>query len=283
MRIGLAQSLAALLVIGAACASSRDEVTGGSEDPVQLIVPEAIAWEPGGPYELKLGIANYTRMILMAAEPRVEASDATIYRMDGTVACATKKADQTVYEKWAAKALQPGQRWEVKRDLHEECPLLGPGVYRYEANYRMNNAEALRSLYVAHLGPQGGKILVREGATSMKYEDLQAALENPTENELAAEQVAPPATELNPEAVAAATAAAKDEAAGKTAPAEAMPSVSEIRACVDKELLDRGLNAYGDPKGTSYGKSPPVDESGRILYVAGRNPTIRRACKVPKF
>ncbi len=282
MRIGLAQWLAALLVVGSACASSREEATGGPEDPVQLIVPEVLAGEPGGPFDLKLGIANYTPMILMAVEPRVEASDVTVYRLDGTVACKTPAAVQKVYEKWAPKALQPGSRWEVKRDLREYCPLLGPGIYRYEANYRMNTAEALRSLYTAHLGPQGGKVLVKEGATSMKYEDLVAAVENPSEEEIAAQPLTEPSTEVNPDE-AATPPPAEPGAAVATVSNEPPPSAAEIRACVDKELLDRGLNAYGDPKGTTYDGNPPADEYSRILYVASRSPAIRRACTVPTF
>src|SRR5512147_1872635 len=178
MRIGLAPAFAALTVLASACASTQ-EPTGGPESAVQLQVPEVLAWEPGGPFEVKLSVVNYTKMILMAVEPKVEASDVTLYSLDGNVACKTPRAVTKVYEKFTTKGFQPGTRWEVKRDLHDFCPNLPAGLYRFEANYVMNSAEALRSLYTAHLGPQGGRVLLKEGATSLKYEDLVAAVESP--------------------------------------------------------------------------------------------------------
>jgi hypothetical protein len=292
MRIGAAQSLAAFVLIASACATTRSndiEPTGGPDASVQLQVPEVLAWEPEGPYDLKLNIVNYTPMILMAVEPKVEASDVTVYRMDGSVACRTPRAVQKVYEKWTIKGFQAGQHWEVKRDLKKNCPNLEPGLYRYEANYRMNTAEALRSLYSAFLGPQGGKILVKENATAMKYEDLVATVENPDAVDAGAapaaspEPAATPATASSPAATAATSPATSAEPAAAAASTEPVPSAGEIRTCVDKELADRGLNAYGDPKGTTYDGNPPTDEYGRILYVASRNPGIRRACKIPKF
>ncbi len=289
MRIGVAQSLAALVLIASACASTSNDIvepTGGPEAVVQLQVPEVLAWEPDGPYDLKIQVVNYTSMILMAVEPRVEASDFTLYRMDGSVACKTPRAVQKVYEKYYVKALPAGQRWEVKRDLKKTCPNLTPGIYRFEANYRMNSAEALRSMYTAFLGPQGGKVLVKQDATSMKYEDLVATVENPDVFSAAAEPAAgtePATASTTPDSPSAATPAAATEPAASATSTEPVPSAVEIRACVDKELADRGLNAYGDPKGTTYDGNPPTDEYGRILYVASRNPGIRRACKIPKF
>ncbi len=285
MRIGAAQSLAALVVITSACATtSFQEPTGGPEAVVQLQVPEVLAWEPEGPFDVKLDIVNYTSMILMAVEPRVEASDVTVYRADGSVVCRTPRAVEKTYEKWAVKGLQPGQHWQVKRDLKANCQSLEPGLYRYEVNYRLNYAEALRSLLTGFLGPQGGKILVKEGATYMKYEDLVAAVDNPDAVETAAAAVpaaAAPAAGAEPAATSSSPAATvQPEVAAASEP---IPSASEIRACVDKELSDRGLNAYGDPKGTTYDGNPPTDEYGRVLYVASRNPGIRRACKIPKF
>jgi hypothetical protein len=301
MRIGLSQALAVIVVVASACATTH-EPTGGTDAPVQLLVPAVLAWEPEGPFEINLAIANYTRMIYMAVEARVEASDVTVFRLDGTVACKTPRAVEKTYERWTVKSLQPGRHWELKRDVREYCRDLGPGVYRYEANYRANYAEEqLRSIFVAFLGPQGGKVLVREGASSMKYEDIMAAVEKPetatasaaasAAQPAAGEPTAAPAVAAEPtaagEPATAPAVAGEPTAAGElaTAPAsEPAPSAAEIHACVDKELRDRGLNAYGDPLGTTYKNgNPPVDEYGRILYVASRNPAIRRACKVPKF
>jgi hypothetical protein len=265
MRFGLAQSLAIFVGIGSACATAH--TTGGPEAPVQLLVPEVLAWEPGGRYDLKVAIVNGTQMTMEIAEPKVEAFEVTVYRLDGTVACKTPEAVQKVYLRWADKQLMPAAHWELKRDLHQDCPGLAPGVYRYEASYRANSVEGVpSSLYRGVLGPQGGKVLLREGATSMKYEEIVAAVEHP-------EATAPAASEPS------VTPAGATE---QTAAAAPQPSAAEMRACVEKELRDRGMNAYGDPAGTKYADgTPPVEESGRILFVAGRYPDIRRACKIP--
>ncbi len=277
MRIGLAQSLAVFVGIASGCATAH--TTGGPDAPVQLQVPEVLAWEPEGPFDLKFAISNGTQMTFFIAEPKVEASDVTVYGLDGTVVCRTPRAVQKVYEKWAVKQLFPGKHWELQRDLRKDCPHLGPGTYRYEANYRANSAEnATNSLYQAVLGPQGGKVLVREGATAMKYEELVAEVAKPATP--AASAAEPAAGGAEPAAAGAAEPAAGAQPA---AAAEPMPSAAEIRACVDKELRDRGLNAYGDPQGTHYDNGTPVEESGRILYVASRNAAIRRACKIPMF
>ncbi len=276
MRVGLVPTLASFVLL-AACASTQ-KVQGGADSPVQLQVPDYLAWDLDGPFEVPISIVNCTPMILMAVEIRPESSDVSIMDSTGKVVCKTPRAVEKVYEQWRVKALQVGQRWELKRDIREYCQNLGPGAYRYEVNYRLNSSEtALRSQYVAFLGPISGKLLVQRDATAMKYEDLVAVLDNPGLLDGAAAEAG--AGEPAP------AAQAKDQpapASGEAAPAGV--EVSEIRACVDKELADRGLNAYGDPKGTKYadGKTP-VDEFGRILYVASKNPSIRKACKVPMF
>jgi hypothetical protein len=56
-----------------------------------------------------------------------------------------------------------------------------------------------------------------------------------------------------------------------------------IRSCVDRELARRGLNAYGDPPETSYPGGAPVQEEGRVLYVASRHPEIREICGIKAF
>lgn len=273
MRFGVARSMAVLVGLASACATTHSSTTGGPDAPVQLQVPEVLAWEPEGPFDLKMALANGTKMTFVIAEPKVEASEVTLYRPDGAVACRTPRAAQKTYEKWAVKQLFPGKHWELQRDLHRDCSTLQPGVYRYEASYRANAAEnATNSLYQGMLGPQGGKVLVREGATAMKYEELVAEVQKPAETEASAVE---PAADAAQPAVAGEPAT---EAASQPA-----LSPTEIRACVDKELRDRGLNAYGDPQGTRYDSGTPVEESGRILYVASRNATIRKACKIPMF
>ena len=71
MRTRLAPSFAALMLAGSACATAHG--TGGPDAPVQLVVPDVLAWEPGGPFELPLTLVNGTSMPFSIAEPKVEA------------------------------------------------------------------------------------------------------------------------------------------------------------------------------------------------------------------
>ena len=265
MRIGVTLSLSLLVTVASACAAIRAP-RGGPGSPVQLRVPVALAWEPEGPYEIEMSLFNATGMGYTMVQAEVEATEVTIYRPDGTVVCKTPAAVQKVYKVYAVTQLDSGAHWTLKRDLRKDCQNLSPGIYRYEASYRANNAES-SGLYQAFLGPQGGEVLVRPGASSMTYDDVMAALEGTN---------------------ADASDAGKEEPATAAAPVPAAPapspSVDEIHSCVDKELHDRGLNPYGDPEGTVYANgTTPVDEFGRILYVASRNAAIRGACKIPKF
>ena len=66
----------------------------------------------------------------------------------------------------------------------------------------------------------------------------------------------------------------------RTQATRASVSADVFRACVDRELSARGLNAYGDPGGTTYPGGPPAPEGGRVLYVAGRIEEIRLACSL---
>jgi hypothetical protein len=53
-------------------------------------------------------------------------------------------------------------------------------------------------------------------------------------------------------------------------------------SCVDRELASRGLNAYGDPAGTTYppGQMPPARARGWSAIVA-RHPDIGAVCFYP--
>lgn len=265
MRIGATLSLSLLVAFASACATTLAP-RGGPGSPVQLHVPAVLAWEPEGPYDIDMTVLNATNMAFTMVEAQPEATEVTVYRPDGTIACKTPAAVQKTYHIYAVGLLNSGAHWNIKRDLRKDCLDLSPGLYRYEASYRANTAET-SGVYRAFLGPQGGQVLVRTGASSMTYDNILAAVDGtkPTD-----------ATDAGPDVV-------KEEPATATAP-EPSPSAAEVHSCVDKELRDRGLNAYGDPDGATYANgTPPVDESGRILYVASRNPGIRRACKIPMF
>lgn len=72
------------------------------------------------------------------------------------------------------------------------------------------------------------------------------------------------------------------EVAPRPTPAE--EAAARRRACVERELSDRGLNAYGDPPGTVYtGGTPLFDEKtgrreDRLDHVLARVPAIAAAC-----
>lgn len=67
-------------------------------------------------------------------------------------------------------------------------------------------------------------------------------------------------------------------------PTPAQEAAARRRACVERELSERGLNAYGDPPGTIYaGGTPLFDEKtrrreDRLDHVLARVPAIAEAC-----
>jgi hypothetical protein len=310
----LAPSIAAAALLATGCATSQPS-SGAHLAPIRLIVPEVMAWEPEGPYDLKLVIFNGTSMQIQITSAQAEAAQVTLFRPDGSIACKTQNPAKKTYDIWFIRKLNGGKGMELRLDVRPECKDLPAGVYRYEVVYVANNAHgSSAALYQGIFGPETGRVLVRDGATALPFEELKAAVEAPAAAPAAV--VAAPSAGASrsrdtepagtaPEASAAsAPAAAAPDAAAPAAAASAAPaaaalaataasapagtvepavSPAEIRACVDRELAARGLNAYGDPKGTNYDSGTPVDEYGRILYVASRNPGIRRTCGIPKF
>jgi hypothetical protein len=281
-------ALAALAASGCATTSSSE----GYQAPIHMQAPEYVAWEPEGPFDLKLTVFNGTKMQIEIVGMKEEAAQVTLRRADGAVACRTPNPAKKTYDIWWTRKLNAGSGMELKLDVRDYCRDLAPGVYRYEVIYVANNAAGAKgSFYQGIFGPETGHVLVREGATKLKYEDLRAALDQP--NAAPAQAAAEPAVAPAPAAAAAEPAQAQPAAATTTAAAQPVPAAAEpeapalspkeIRACVDRELAARGLNAYGDPKGTVYDGGSPVDEYGRILFVASRNPAIRRACGIPRF
>jgi len=279
----LAPTIAAAL-LAAGCASTPS--SGRYLAPVRMTVPELVAWEPDGPFDLKLVVFNGTAMQLQIVGAKPEAAQVTLLRADGSVACKTPNPVKKSYDIWWLRKLNANTGMDVKLDVRSFCKDLTPGAYRYEAIYVANPVEgALGSMYQGIFGPEAGRVLVAEGATKLKYEDLRAALDAKPGEAAPAAAAAAAAPEGSAPA-AEGTAPAAEPGKAEPAPAAAQePAVSpaEIRACVDRELAARGLNAYGDPKGTVYNSGTPVDEYGRILYVASRNPAIRHVCGIPKF
>lgn len=254
----------AFLVTG--CVGPR-KATGGPGSSVRLDVPAELAWDPEGPFPLRFTVFNATPMMLFMVKPRPEATEVIVYRADGQVACRTPRPVNEDVEGWNVMKVKSLTGLELSLDLQYECRGIVSGIYRYEVNFLARNAVGVTDhVWAGSLGPQGGRLLVRNGASRLKYADLLAALDG--------KEIAAP-----PPASVSATGATLDPA---TTPA-ATGDANAVRACVDKELSDRGLNAYGDPSGTRYENGPPTDEYGRVLYVASRNVTIRKACGITGF
>lgn len=60
-------------------------------------------------------------------------------------------------------------------------------------------------------------------------------------------------------------------------------TAAQARACVDAELERRGLDRFGNAAGTTYPDGTPVQDDGRVLYVAARHRDIRTACGIPSY
>jgi hypothetical protein len=66
-------------------------------------------------------------------------------------------------------------------------------------------------------------------------------------------------------------------------PGNAGTAPDATAACVDRELQRRGLDAYGEPLGTTTSPAlPPAVGPDRIDRVLARYPEIRTTCKVPE-
>ncbi len=284
----LAPTIAAAAVLAAGCAT-RPPPSGGYQAPIRLQVPELVAWEPDGPFDLKLVVFNGTGMQIQIVGMKEEAAQVTLFRADGSVACKMPNPAKKTYEIWWIRKLNAGTGMDLQLDVRQYCKDLQPGAYRFEVIYVANNAfGSMASLYQGIFGPEKGRVLVRAGATQLKFEELSAALGEKTPEPEAAPAPAEPATPVAPPATAPAVAepekpAAEPKPASAAQDPEPALSPGEVRACVDRELASRGLNAYGDPAGTVYQDGAPVDEYGRVLYVASRYPAIRRACGIPRF
>ena len=252
-----------LAALGLFCAPAR--LDGGPGSPVRLDVPEAVGWEPEGPFLLRLTVYNASGHRLVLAQPRPEAVQVKVFRLsDGTPACRTPGASRTTAEGWDARYVLASQGLHLSVDLRPYCRHLGEGLYRYELVYVANPAASSEAVFTGTLGPRSGRIAIGAGLSSDDAA-LAAALAEPASGR-------PPAPSPQP-----------TPGAGTASASPPAQSAESVKACMDRELAARGLNAYGDPQGTTYPDGPPADEGGRVLYVAGRNPEIRAACHIQGF
>jgi hypothetical protein len=268
--------------LGLSCATAP--MTGGPESPVRLDTEAAVGWEPEGPFTLDLVIYNASGRRIELAQPRKEAVQVKVFRSsDGKLVCKTPAPTRQGAEGWDVKGIRNASGLKVSVDVWPYCQNLTEGVYRYEAVYAANGATS-GTPFTGLLGPQGGQIVLRAGI-SRDEAALAAALAD-----AAAHPAAPTAGAAEPSAANGEAAKGEQPSAPQPASpppsqaaAQPAPSPDSVRACVDKELAARGLNAYGDPQGTRYEDKPPVEEGGRILYVASRVAAIRAACRIPGF
>lgn len=243
-------SLGIAVALSVSCATPQ--LDGGPGSPVLLQTPAEVGWEPGGPDRLPLTLLNASGHRLVLVKPRPEAVQVKVFRPDGSMACKTPRPSDARAEGWEARALLASQELGLVVDVSPYCRDLAVGVYRYEVTFLANQASMSEAMFTGLIGPQGGRLAVGAGLSS--------------------------------DAAALGTVLAGGLRAEPPRPAVPAPQSSEAAiACIDRELAARGLNAYGDPQGTTYPGGPPAEEGGRALYVAGRNGEIRAACGIRGF
>lgn len=266
-------TLAAAAAVSISCAAAQH--SGGAESPVRLDTQATVGWEPGGPFMLDLTVYNATGHRIMLVQPVKESLQVKVFRAsDGKLMCKTPSPTHKTFEGWFAKDVQTSSGLRLQVDVWPYCRQLPQGIYRYEAVFVANPATGMSNIsFTGTLGPQGGRIAVSAGVSNDETA-LAAAL--------AAADAERPAAEGAAEGPAEGVAA-EQPVAEAPEKAAAPDSPEAVRACVDRELAARGLNAYGDPQGTRYDDRPPVDEGGRVLYVASRSAEIRVACRIRGF
>jgi hypothetical protein len=73
----------------------------------------------------------------------------------------------------------------------------------------------------------------------------------------------------------------------QSAPAAAPAPPAPEKSCLDREIEKRGLNEYGDAKGTMYPGGTPLfhENTGKMTaredYIREKHPEIASACKAP--
>jgi hypothetical protein len=286
--MGRTRTLTFAAALALSCATAH--LSGGPESPVRLDTTEAVGWEPDGPFNLDFVVYNATGHRIDLVQPKKEALQVVVYRAsDGKLACKTPQPTRQQAEGWDVKSIRNAAGMKVSVDVWPYCASLPEGVYRYEATFVANSGNS-GAPFTGLIGPQGGRIAIQKGI-SRDEAALAALLAESAVHPAPSAEPAPAATapQAADQAASAGPAAAQPDASPPAVQQPAAPAAQPvanpeaIRACVDRELAARSLNAYGDPQGTRYEDHPPVDEGGRILYVASRNAAIRAVCRIPGF
>jgi len=279
--MGRTWTLTVAAALASACATAQ--ISGGPEAPIRLDTQAAVGWEPDGPFTLDFVVYNATGRRIDLVEPKKDALQVKIYRLsDGKLACKTPSPSRQVAEGYEVRNIRNASGLKVSLDVWPYCRSLPEGTYRYEAVFAANRGNS-GAPFTGLVGPQGGQIVIQKGIShdeAALEAVLAEAASQPAPPAAPAEGAAAPAT---PDHAASGEQAAAQPAAPPQPPAQPALNPEAIRACVDRELAARSLNAYGDPQGTRYDERPPVDEGGRVLYVASRNPAIRAVCHIPGF
>ena len=167
------------LVALAGCASTGSKVRGGPGSTVQLVVPEAVAWEPGDDFIVPVTVFNATKMMLQIAQPGDDSVEFTLYKPDGSRACGSPRVTWHQVEPFRIQRVRPltGMPYKAKFDAY--CQDLASGVYRYDISYHASSPSDsfTDAVWTGQLGPLSGRVLLRSGARGLKYEELLAAFE----------------------------------------------------------------------------------------------------------
>ncbi len=147
-----------------ACAARQFD--GGPESPVRLDTPNALGWEPEGPFSLSLTIYNASGRRMAIVRPAPEALEVKVFKADGTLACKTPTAVNKQYEQRFLRGMPSSTGLSLKVDVWPYCRNLTNGVYRYEATYRANQVSSSDLVWTGLVGPQGGRIAIGEGLSS---------------------------------------------------------------------------------------------------------------------
>lgn len=242
------------LVVVLFCAASCAHRFGAAPGPeLQLSIPRDVRWEQGTPRELPVVLENGGARPLGIPELSPAHIYVAVFPEAGRIPVCIKEAEHGVSEAGRTSELRPGEERRVIVRL-PGCDV-APGTYRYEAWYHPPAGDE-----GARIGPEIGRIVMR-ASTEVDVPVSSRNVSPPGSAEPPTTPAAPPNPHFRPGA----------------------PTFGpQAGACIDRELGDRGLNAYGDPAGTMYPDGPPTLSSDveRQRMIFERYPELATACSV---
>ena len=246
---------AALALLASACTYRF----GTLPPNLRLAAPPQVEWAHGSGHAVRLVLENTGTSPLQVAEPSASRAAFEVYATSGNVPLCRK----VVTPGGAPRVVTLRARERVTLDVSLPGCVLSPGAYRYEASY--DAPPAAGSTWAGRVGPERGELVVRPDAPASNAPAASGAVSSPPDLPPPGGSVPIVPVPLGPGQVAA--------------PA---PWDPDVRACLDRELDLRGLNAYGDPPGTLYRGGPPAfaSESERERMLFARFPAIATSCQL---